>query len=302
MAEPLVVRSLERDPTLVVVGVYEREVAASLERVWENVYDWEHLPWIHAQAFEWIERLATGEWGWHARVGFAGGSEAEIELVTDRDARRYVARTRAGAGAPGEIWTTLEPLAEQRTGVRVEFCHRPPIPASARQSIARGYISLYELLWDQDEEMMQTRESALRMQAAARFAEQPAPKEIVLGRIDALRSRLPFSVEIDGHPYRIAELPGENRVRAASRTGNDVVGLDRRHDALVVYSTVCPHMLGPLGDCELEEGLLTCPWHGYRFDPRTGRSADGRALRLRRPPRLTIEERTGQVRLIVGDE
>ena len=40
--------SLDRNPDLVVAATYHREVIASLEHVWENVFDWEHLPWLHS--------------------------------------------------------------------------------------------------------------------------------------------------------------------------------------------------------------------------------------------------------------
>jgi nitrite reductase/ring-hydroxylating ferredoxin subunit len=43
----------------------------------------------------------------------------------------------------------------------------------------------------------------------------------------------------------------------------------------------CPHLGGPLDGAPVEDGCISCPWHGYRFDVRTGRSADGRGLRLR---------------------
>ena len=49
-------------------------------------------------------------------------------------------------------------------------------------------------------------------------------------------------------------------------------------------ATVCPHLGGPLDDAPIEAGCITCPWHGYRFDVRTGESADGRRLRLRCAP------------------
>jgi hypothetical protein len=48
----------------------------------------------------------------------------------------------------------------------------------------------------------------------------------------------------------------------------------------VRHTTVCPHLGGPLEDAPVEDGCITCPWHGYRFDVVSGRSADGRALRL----------------------
>ena len=114
--------ALERNPDLVVASVYEREVRAGLDSVWENVFDWEHLPWLQSQAFSSIALRASGSWGWRAEVVFPGDARAEIELVVDREANRYVARTLEGSGAPGEIWTSLDPVDPSRTRIRVEFC------------------------------------------------------------------------------------------------------------------------------------------------------------------------------------
>lgn len=33
---------------------------------------------------------------------------------------------------------------------------------------------------------------------------------------------------------------------------------------------VCPHQGGPLGNGTLEGCIVTCPWHGWQFDVRTG--------------------------------
>jgi nitrite reductase (NADH) small subunit len=33
---------------------------------------------------------------------------------------------------------------------------------------------------------------------------------------------------------------------------------------------VCPHQGGPLGKGRLEGCVVTCPWHGWQFDVRTG--------------------------------
>ena len=148
--------SLERDSDLVVAGLYERRIGASLTRVWENVYDWEHLPYLHAEAFSSIAIDDSGDWGWRARIGMPGGGEAQIELITNRSARCYVARTIEGAGAPSEIWTSLDPVAEDETDIRVEFCVRP-MPEGALQNLGKGFVGLYTLLWTQDEEMMQAR-------------------------------------------------------------------------------------------------------------------------------------------------
>jgi len=56
-----------------------------------------------------------------------------------------------------------------------------------------------------------------------------------------------------------------------------VVELD---GARVRHATVCPHLGGPLDAALVDGGCVRCPWHGYRFDLRTGRNLDGRALRL----------------------
>jgi nitrite reductase (NADH) small subunit/3-phenylpropionate/trans-cinnamate dioxygenase ferredoxin subunit len=32
----------------------------------------------------------------------------------------------------------------------------------------------------------------------------------------------------------------------------------------------CPHAGGPLGEGKLKEAIVECPWHGWRFDVRTG--------------------------------
>ena len=34
----------------------------------------------------------------------------------------------------------------------------------------------------------------------------------------------------------------------------------------------CPHMGGPLSEGSFENGVVRCPWHGWTFDPLTGRS------------------------------
>jgi nitrite reductase/ring-hydroxylating ferredoxin subunit len=42
----------------------------------------------------------------------------------------------------------------------------------------------------------------------------------------------------------------------------------------------CLHLKGPLGDGELEEAVITCPWHGWQYDVRTGENEFDRAIQL----------------------
>lgn len=36
----------------------------------------------------------------------------------------------------------------------------------------------------------------------------------------------------------------------------------------------CPHQGGPLGEGEVEGTVVTCPWHEWRYDVRTGVNTD----------------------------
>ena len=42
------------------VAIYRRTLPVSIARVWENVYDWEHLPWLHSESFTVIELEESG--------------------------------------------------------------------------------------------------------------------------------------------------------------------------------------------------------------------------------------------------
>ena len=56
------------DPTLHLAATYRREVGASVARIFENVFDWEHLPALHDTYFTAIEKLDSGDWGWRVRL------------------------------------------------------------------------------------------------------------------------------------------------------------------------------------------------------------------------------------------
>ncbi|HEV8051992.1 MAG TPA: Rieske (2Fe-2S) protein [Parachlamydiaceae bacterium] len=39
---------------------------------------------------------------------------------------------------------------------------------------------------------------------------------------------------------------------------------------IFALENVCPHMGGPLGEGELKGDVVTCPWHDWQFDVKTG--------------------------------
>ena len=50
---------------------------------------------------------------------------------------------------------------------------------------------------------------------------------------------------------------------------------------------VCTHMGGPLAEGKLDDFIVQCPWHGSRFDTRSGEVVRPPAMR----PELTYEVR-----------
>ena len=74
--------------------------------------------------------------------------------------------------------------------------------------------------------------------------------------------------------HRIDEAPDEGRVRTAVVDGRSVA-LTRCGGRVGALDNHCPHQGGPLGEGSIENGLLRCPWHGYDYDPTTGKPPAG---------------------------
>ena len=48
------------------------------------------------------------------------------------------------------------------------------------------------------------------------------------------------------------------------------IALFRIKEGYYATANTCLHRGGPLGEGNLTEGVVTCPWHGWKFDVRTG--------------------------------
>jgi nitrite reductase (NADH) small subunit len=84
-------------------------------------------------------------------------------------------------------------------------------------------------------------------------------------------------------------------LRASGAAGAEIAG---RRIALFaaegeVFATTgeCPHAGGPLCEGELDGAMLSCPWHGWTYDLRSGACEEDPDLRLER----------FEVRIIDGD-
>lgn len=48
------------------------------------------------------------------------------------------------------------------------------------------------------------------------------------------------------------------------------VALFNVEGTIYALDNTCPHAGGPLGEGKLRGDIVTCPWHGWRFNVRTG--------------------------------
>jgi len=88
-----------------------------------------------------------------------------------------------------------------------------------------------------------------------------------------------------------ASLPDDSMT--CVRAGDAHVLLVRQHGQLHALAHACAHLGGPLSEGTLNEGSVTCPWHGSVF-----RLADGRVLNgpsTHDQPRFEVRERNGSI-------
>ena len=249
-------------PALHLAGTYRRRVDASLARIWENVFDWEHLAHLHDGSFADCVLLESGHWGWRVALTPVGDAPQELEMRADKPSGRYTSTTIVGTGAGSEIRVALTPIAAGQVDVLVEF-HLPEERPNRLAALGQAHAAAYARLWDEDEVMMQARERALALRPTA---DRTAPP-LDLGAEQAVRAILPLAFELGGAQFRVVDLDG----------------------ALVAHSTICPHWLGPLGDAPVFEGAVRCPWHGYRFDVASGVCIAQPQLRMAPAPTIRID-------------
>ena len=69
---------------------------------------------------------------------------------------------------------------------------------------------------------------------------------------------------------RVDDVP-PGTVRSVRAAGHRLA-LVNRAGKFFALDAVCPHAGGPLDEGELYHGALECPWHRFRYDPRTGKN------------------------------
>jgi nitrite reductase (NADH) small subunit len=91
------------------------------------------------------------------------------------------------------------------------------------------------------------------------MADQPAVTLVPLG---APRGRRSWIIKHNGRRYAVFNVDGE----------------------LEVTDAACPHNGGPLARGLVRDGVVTCPWHWYRFELNSGRCLTAAWYCLRKYP------------------
>jgi len=68
---------------------------------------------------------------------------------------------------------------------------------------------------------------------------------------------------------------------AAVRVGDEEIALAHCDGGFYAVQRHCLHLQGPLSEGELEGCVLTCPWHGWQYDVRTGKNEFDLAIQLK---------------------
>jgi nitrite reductase/ring-hydroxylating ferredoxin subunit len=79
------------------------------------------------------------------------------------------------------------------------------------------------------------------------------PRFVKLATLDELPPGSAKEVEFEGRVYAIYNADG----------------------VISAIDGICPHQGGPLAEGMLEGTMVTCPWHGWQFDVRSGRTPLG---------------------------
>jgi nitrite reductase/ring-hydroxylating ferredoxin subunit len=67
----------------------------------------------------------------------------------------------------------------------------------------------------------------------------------------------------------VNQIPEGGSIEVLAPDGREIA-LFKVEGQIYALDNRCPHMGGPLGEGELTGCMVTCPWHGWQFDVRTG--------------------------------
>jgi len=77
---------------------------------------------------------------------------------------------------------------------------------------------------------------------------------------------------------RVGDVPeGASKI---VEVGNKLIALFHQSGAYYAIDDVCPHMGASLSGGDVADGIVTCPWHAWRFRLTDGAWADNPRIRI----------------------
>ncbi len=98
---------------------------------------------------------------------------------------------------------------------------------------------------------------------------------------ETIRFVSPFSLGTGGqwsYAAKLSEIP-EGGIRAMTLDGEKIL-LSRRGSIVTCFQNACAHLGLALDDGPVEGGIITCPWHGFRYDLASGECLTAPAVQL----------------------
>jgi nitrite reductase (NADH) small subunit len=81
--------------------------------------------------------------------------------------------------------------------------------------------------------------------------------------------------------------------------GDKLVAVFRVGDEFFALDAICPHQGGPLAKGTIAGCIVTCPWHGWQFDLKTGQQ---QIIRTIRQPTYPVKVENGNVWIDLAGE
>lgn len=83
----------------------------------------------------------------------------------------------------------------------------------------------------------------------------------------------------------------EDNIPTEARVADKSLGLLKRDGKVFAFPSSCPHAGANLCEGWIDaRGHITCPLHGYRFDPANGRNVTGEGYKLKTYPAEVRED------------
>lgn len=81
--------------------------------------------------------------------------------------------------------------------------------------------------------------------------------------------------------------------------GKEIVAIFRHEGELYALDGMCAHQGGPLASGTVAAGCVTCPWHGWQYELKTGIQTINRQPLQRTFP---VRERDGRIEIRLPDD